>query len=138
MTANVTTQPGGAASASRAGFRFRRRHLWWIPGLAVAILASQISERSGLGIVPMIVFQMAPHLATFGGARARRLFNFGHHPLPPAVLTAIAVAGALTVSLPPIWMVAGLAWLSHVVIGWGIGDGQRPAGGGQPAGDSSR
>jgi hypothetical protein len=120
MTAQATMQ-ATATEGVRRGFRFRRRHLWWLPGLAVAVLASQVSERAGLGIVPMIVFQMAPHLPTFAGAPAIPLFNFGHHPVPPLVLTAIAFAGGL----PAIWLVAGLGWLSHVVIGWGIGDGPR-------------
>ena len=120
MTAQATTQ-AGTQRASRTRFRFRRRQLWWIPGLAIAVLASQVSERSGLGIVPMIVFQTAPHLATFGGARAIWLFNVLHHPLPPTALAAVAFAAAL----PPLWLVAGLGWLSHVVIGWGIGDGMR-------------
>jgi hypothetical protein len=126
MSAQATIQQAGAERATRGGFRFRRRHLWWIPGLAIAVLGSQLSERNGLGILPLIIFQMSPHLPTFGGRRAVPLFNVAHHPLPPLVLLAVAVAA----SLPPIWLVAGLGWLSHVVIGWGIGDGMRAAGGG--------
>jgi len=122
MTAQATTR-STPVEGVRQGFRFRRRHLWWIPGLAVAVVASQLSERAGLGIVPMIVFQIAPHLPTFAGRRGVPVFNFGHHPVPPIVLAAIAFAAAL----PTIWVVAGLAWLSHVVIGWGIGDGFRQA-----------
>ena len=118
MTAQAIVKQEGV---TRRGFQLRRRHLWWIPGLAIAVVGSQISERNGLGIIPMIVFQMSPQLPTFGGTRAIPLFNFAHHPVPPIVLTAIAVAAAL----PPIWIVAGLGWLSHVVIGWGIGDGMR-------------
>jgi hypothetical protein len=127
MTAQATTQ-ATASGGVRQGFRFRRRHLWWLPGLAIAVLASQVSERAGLGIVPMIVFQMAPHLPTFAGVRAVPLFNLGHHPVPPVALTAIAFAAGL----PPIWLVAGLGWLSHVVIGWGIGDGRRHPKGAAP------
>jgi hypothetical protein len=118
MTAHATARGEGV---SRRGFQFKRRHIWWIPGLAIAVLASQVSERNGLGIIPMIVFQMAPHLPTFGGALAVPLFNFTHHPVPPLALTLIAFVAAV----PAIWIVAGLAWLSHVVIGWGIGDGMR-------------
>ena len=124
MTAQAIVQQEGVTRAedvSRRGFQFKRRHLWWIPGLAIAVLGSQVSERNALGIIPMIAFQMAPHLPTFGGARAVPLFNLAHHPVPPLALTLIAFIAAM----PAIWMVAGLAWLSHVVIGWGIGDGMR-------------
>jgi hypothetical protein len=124
MTAQATTR-STSVEGVRQGFRFRRRHLWWIPGLAVAVLASQLGERAGLGIVPLIAFGIAPHLPALAGDRAIPVFNFGHHPVPPLVLTAIAFGAAL----PTIWLVAGLVWLSHVVIGWGIGDGlRRPKG----------
>jgi hypothetical protein len=118
MTAQATAR---GKAVSRRAFQFKRRHLWWIPGLAIAVLGSQVSERNGLGIIPMIVFQMAPHLPTFGGAAAVPLFNVTHHPVPPLALTLIAFVAAA----PAVWIVAGLAWLSHVVIGWGIGDGMR-------------
>jgi hypothetical protein len=123
MSAQAAVQQGGAERAARRGFRFRRRHAWWIPGLAIAILGNQLSEQHGLGIWPIIVFQMAPHLATFAGPGAIAVFNFGHHPVSPVLLVAVAFVAAL----PPIWLIAGLGWLSHVVIGWGIGDGMRPS-----------
>ncbi len=120
MNAQATAQAQATATA-RTGFRFRRRHAWWIPGLAIAVLGSQLSERNALGIVPLIVFQMSPHLPALFGPRAVPLFNVAHHPLPSLVLIGVALLAAL----PPIWLVAGLGWLSHVVIGWGIGDRMR-------------
>ena len=50
-----------------------------------------------------------------------------------AVWLAVVIAG-LTGVLSPLWLVGGMAWLGHVVIGWGVGDGAKthrptPAGG---------
>jgi hypothetical protein len=42
-----------------------------------------------------------------------------------AALSAVAIAAVGTVAtglLPMIWLVAALVWLSHVVIGWAVGD----------------
>jgi hypothetical protein len=44
-----------------------------------------------------------------------------HHPVPPLVVLGLAAAGVL----PPLAFVGALAWLSHIVIDWAMGDGLR-------------
>lgn len=109
--------------------RFRRRHLWLIPGLAIAVYASTQATQHGLGIVPLLVFTIVPDLPRLLGigqphvrgqlaARAVPLFNLLHHPVPPLALLGLAAAGVL----PAMWFVGAMAWLGHLVIGLGIGD----------------
>jgi hypothetical protein len=122
MTATTapTTSSAAPSAVPSAGRRFRRRHLWIVPGLAIAILANGQAQLNGLGIAPLIVFGIAPHLpALLPGAR--RLFNVTHHPLPPAAVAVLAWTGLL----PPIAAVGSLAWLSHIVVDWALGDGHR-------------
>ena len=41
MTAQATARGDGVSRGegiARRGFQFKRRHLWWIPGLAIAVL----------------------------------------------------------------------------------------------------
>lgn len=109
--------------------RLRRRHLWLVPGLAIAVYASTQATAYGIGIVPLLVFTIVPDLPRLLGvgqphahdrmaARAIPLFNVLHHPVPPLVLLGLAVAGVL----PPVWLVGSIAWLGHLVIGLGLGD----------------
>jgi hypothetical protein len=116
--------------------RFRRRHLWLIPGLAVAIYASTLGNQLGLGLVPLLVFGIVPHLSVLLGLgqphvrgqlapRAVPIFNAMHHPALPLGMVGIAAAGVLS----PFWLVGGLAWLAHIVVDWGLGDGLRSADG---------
>jgi hypothetical protein len=42
-----------------------------------------------------------------------------HQPIPPVILLGLAATGVV----PSILFVGGMAWLSHIVIGWAIGDG---------------
>ena len=96
--------------------RFRQRHLWLIPGLAVAIYASTLGGHLGLGLVPLLVFGVVPHLSVLLALgqphvrgqlapRAVPIFNAMHHPAPPLVMVGIAAAGVLS----PFWLVGGLA-----------------------------
>lgn len=48
-----------------------------------------------------------------------------HQALIPVALAGLAVAGLLS----PFWLVGGVAWLGHIVIGWAVGDGLRTADG---------
>lgn len=116
--------------------RFRRRLLWLIPGLAVAVYASTLSSHLGVGLLPLLVFGIVPHLSVLVGLgqprargqlapRAVGIFNAMHHPVLP--LGAVAL-GALDV-LSPFWLVGALAWLGHIVVDWGLGDGLRSADG---------
>jgi hypothetical protein len=112
--------------------RLRRRHLWVIPGLAVAIFANSIASRHGLGLVPLLAFGIMPHLSVLIGIgqprrtgqlarRAVPIFNAMHFPLLPLGLAGVAAAGVL----PAFWLVGALAWLSHIVIDWALGEGLR-------------
>jgi hypothetical protein len=109
--------------------QLRLRHLWVVPGLAIAVYASTLSQQHGLGIVPLLVFTIVPDVPRLLGlgqphrkgqlaARAVPLFNLLHHPVPPLALLGLAAAGIL----PPLWLVGGIAWLGHLVIGLAIGD----------------
>ena len=126
---------GGAPAASVAlpqGRRLRRRHLWLIPGLAIAVYANARAGEAGLGLAPLLLFGIAPHLPVLVGigqphargqmaARAVPLFNVMHHPLPPLVIFGLAAAGILS----PFWLVGGLAWFSHIVVDLTFGHGLR-------------
>ena len=116
--------------------RLRPRHLWLVPGLAIAVYASMQGTAHGLGIVPLLVFTIAPDVPRLLGVgerhpdgrmatRAVPLFNRLHHPVPPLVLLGLAVAGVLS----PLWLVGSIAWLGHLVLGLGIGDRLRTADG---------
>lgn len=126
MSAQTTTMTG----TSRR--RLRMRHLWIIPGLGIAIYANGIAADHGLGIVPLLLFGILPKLPFFLGigqptvagqlpSRAVVGWNVMHHPATPAVLLGVALTGLIS----PFWTVGGLAWLSHIVVDWGLGDGLR-------------
>lgn len=112
--------------------RFRQRHLWLIPGLAVGVYASTLAGHLGLGLVPLLVFGIVPHLGVLLGLgqphargqlapRAVPIFNAMHHPALPLVTVGVAAAGVLS----PFWLVGALAWLAHIVVDWAFGDGLR-------------
>jgi F420H(2)-dependent quinone reductase len=129
--------PDGAGDSLRSPTatprrRFRPRHLWAVPGLAVAVYAGQLSDAGGFGALLPLAFGLGPHaglVLVLGGLVAHdRLsrsavsaHNLLHHPLPPL---ALVLAGAASL-VSPMWLVGGLAWLGHVVIGWAVGDGHK-------------
>lgn len=109
--------------------RLAPRHVLVVAGLAIAIYAGVEAERHGIGIVPLLVFGIVPDLTRLLGIgqphghnqlapRAVPLFNVLHHPVPPVALVALGMVGVL----PALWLVAGLAWLGHIVMGLGVGD----------------
>ncbi len=124
--------PTQTIPAPGKGRRLRRRHLWLIPGLALAVYANSLGERNGVGIPALIAFGLAPHLPLLLGLGRRRdsrlkalavaAFNLLHQPV--AALAAVAVAA--TGWLPTVALVASLVWFSHIVVGWGVGDRVRP------------
>jgi deazaflavin-dependent oxidoreductase (nitroreductase family) len=132
--------PPSATADGPTGRRLRRRHLWFIPGLSIAFLASGLAQSHGLGLTPLLLFAITPHLPALIGVReARRpghisaravpLFNAMHQPVLPAGIVMIAATGLL----PTFWLVGGLAWLSHIVMDWALAAGsRRPDGGGHP------
>ena len=137
MTQAETMPVEGAARATRpatarvGGRRLRRRHLWLVPGLAIAIFASQLGNTNGVGILALIAFGVAPDLPRLLGSRGRATHDLLHHPASALVAVAVAAGGAVVVSgaAPVVWLVASLIWLSHVVIGRAIGDVPRPRAG---------
>jgi hypothetical protein len=126
MTAAVVAQP--RRPALRPG--------WIVPGLALAVYANALAADHGLGLVPVLVFGIVPHLTVLVGVgqphargqlapRAVPLFNAMHHPAVPLALLGLAVAGIL----PTFWLVGALAWLGHIVVDLSFGDGLRTADG---------
>jgi hypothetical protein len=105
-------------------FRPTRRHLWIVPGLAVAIAGGQVGEDHATGLVPLLVFSIAPHVPAWLGRRSSWTFELLHQPLVPVGLGALAVSGLLA----PVWLVGAMAWLGHIVIDWGTGSARLPFG----------
>jgi hypothetical protein len=90
------------------------------------------SDALGFGALVPLAFGLAPHagvLLGLGGLvtidRLARpgvaIHNLLHHPLPPVVVLLVSATGLVS----PFWLVGGLAWLGHVVIGWAVGDGTK-------------
>jgi deazaflavin-dependent oxidoreductase (nitroreductase family) len=139
-TAPVPGPVARSAAASEipadAGRRLKPRHLWLVPGLAIAFSANAVAAEHTLGLLPLLLFGIAPHAAVLarigqphgrGGIapRAVPLFNAMHHPVVPLAVMATAAVGILS----PFWYVGALAWLSHIVVDWALGDGLREADG---------
>ena len=112
------------------------RHLWLVPGLAIAFTANGQAEHHGLGLVPVLLFGIVPHATVLAGRFLPHergqlappvvpIFNAMHHPLMPLLVLGLAGLGVLSA----FWFVGALAWLSHVVIDWAMGDGLRTADG---------
>jgi hypothetical protein len=137
MNEATTIQVGGAERAVRpaaagqgSGRRLKWRHLWIVPGLAIAIFANELGKTNGVGILLLIAFGIAPDVPRLFGIKRPRLgvssvalhvFNVLHHPAVPAAAVLITATGIV----PTIWLVGSLVWLSHVIIGFGVGDVRR-------------
>ncbi len=100
-----------------------------IPGLAIMLYANLQVGPLGVGILPILVFGIAPDLPRLLGlgqptvpgrmaTRAVPVFNLMHHPAPAIVLVALGAVGVI----PPALHVGGLAWIGHIVVGLGVGD----------------
>ena len=94
MTAIVLRRPG----------RLAPRLLWLIPGIALGVYANVVAGQHALGLVPVLVFGIVPHLAVFAGTgqphaagqlapRAVPLYNAMHRPALPLALLAVAAVG---------------------------------------------
>ena len=116
--------------------RLRPRHAWLVPGLGIAVFANAQAGTLQVGLVPLLVFGIVPHLTVLLGIgqphargqlapRAVPLFNAMHQPVVPLAVLGLAAVGVL----PPFWLVGALAWLSHIVVDLGFGDGLRTADG---------
>ncbi len=130
------TQAGSAVVARPRRLRLRRRNLWLVPGLGLAVVANAQAADHALGLAPLLVFGIVPHLTVLlglGQPRARSqlapravpLFNLMHQPVVPLAVLGLAAVGVL----PPVWLVGALAWLGHIVVDWAMGDGLRTADG---------
>jgi len=128
----MTADGRAIAPAVAAPRRLKRRHLWLIPGLAIAVYANAQAGTHGLGLGPLLLFGIMPHLPVLLGigqphargqmaARAVPLFNVMHHPVVPLAVAGLAAGGVLS----PFWLVGGLAWFSHIVVDLALGDGLR-------------
>ena len=118
------------------GRRLRQRHLWLIPGLVIAVYANMQAGEHVVGLVPLLLFGIVPHLPVLlgvgqphaPGQMATRVVpasNVMHHPAAPLLVLGLAAAGILS----PFWLVGALAWLSHIVVDLGFGYGLRTADG---------
>ena len=112
-----------AGEGSRPRFKFRPRHLWLIPGLAIAIYANVLGQANGVGIPVLIAFGIAPDLPRLFGVRGRPMHTLLHQP----VLVVVAVAFTATGVVPVLWLVGALVWLGHIVAGRAINDVPRRA-----------
>jgi hypothetical protein len=117
----------------------RAYRLWLVAGLALAFLAGEPVE-GVQGLIVVVVFGVLPHLPVLLGIRQPRprghigpravpLFNLLHQPLIPAAAVGLALAGFA----PTLVLAAGLAWLGHIVLDWGLGAGLRARDGGPTA-----
>jgi hypothetical protein len=127
MTQTTIVQVDGAQGTvhakAREGRRLRWHHFWLVPGLAIAILANQLGNVNGVGILALIAFGIAPDVPRLLGSRGRPVHALLHQPVVPAMAVAIAATGVVPVA----WLVASLVWFSHVVIGRAVGDVPRRA-----------
>ena len=130
IPANTATESRPAGPWRR--LRLSRRHLWLIPGLAIAVYANAQSAQHGLGLGVLLLFGIVPHLPALlalgqphargqMALRAVPLFNAMHHPAAPLLLVGLSAASVLS----PFWLVGGLAWFSHIVVDRAFGDGLR-------------
>jgi hypothetical protein len=136
MTTLAQSRAADVEPTRRFGVRLRPRHLWLVPGLGIALFANAQAGQHNLGLVPLLVFGIVPHLTVALGlgqphatgqlaSRAVPLFNAMHQPVLPLSVLGLAAAGVL----PPFWFVGALAWISHIVVDRAFGDGLRTADG---------
>jgi len=122
-------RPAHPESAERRGRRLRPRHLWLVPGLAIAIVANELGKGNGVEILGLIAFGIGPDVPRLFGSRGRLAHNLLHQPAAPLAAVAIGATGLV----PVVWLVGSLVWLGHVVAGRGVGDVPRRDPTGTPA-----
>jgi hypothetical protein len=125
----TTIPAGGIATRAEEGTgrRLRRRHLWIIPGLAIALLANQLGNANGVGILALIAFGIAPDVPRLFGSRGRPVHALLHQPVAAIAALAVAAAGLATGLVPIFWLVGALVWVGHLVVGRGVNDVPRRA-----------
>ncbi len=100
--------------------------MWLVPGIGLSLFANLQGAQLGVGLIPLLVFGIAPDLPRLIGLRRPGMVsvhNALHHPAAGLLL----LLGATAVGGVPVAYIGALAWLSHIVVGWGVGDRMRPA-----------
>jgi deazaflavin-dependent oxidoreductase (nitroreductase family) len=122
-TASGPQGAGVAASKQVTGrrLRLRPRHLWLLPGIGLALFANTQASQLGVGLVPLLVFGIAPDLPRFVGLRRPAMLMVHNTTHQPALALAVLLGSAVT-GLSPFFYIGALAWLGHIVVGWGTGD----------------
>lgn len=124
----MTTIAGARPEVGDRARRLALRHLWLVPGIGLALLASAQASSLHVGMIPLLVFGIVPHLTVLVGIgqahapgqmapRAVPLFNAMHRPIVPAAVLGLAATGIW----PSFWLVGALAWLGHIVVDWAFG-----------------
>jgi UDP-N-acetylmuramyl pentapeptide phosphotransferase/UDP-N-acetylglucosamine-1-phosphate transferase len=101
MTTRAQSRPVDGEPTRRFGFRLRRRHVWLVPGLGIALFANAQAGPLHVGLVPLLVFGIVPHLTVLVGIghlhargqlapRAVPLFNTMHWPVLPLAVLGLA------------------------------------------------
>ena len=106
--------------------RIRRRYVWLIPGIGLALFASAQASPLGVGLVPLLVFGIVPDLPRFVGIRRRAMLAL-HNAMHQPALALVVLIGSAVTGMSPFAYVGALAWLGHIVVGWGTGDRLRSA-----------
>jgi F420H(2)-dependent quinone reductase len=114
---------GIATAAPDAGRRLhlRLRHLWLLPGIGLALFANTQASQFAVGLVPLLVFGIAPDLPRFVGLR-RPAMLLVHNATHQPALALVVLFGSAVTGLSPFAYVGALAWLGHIVVGWATGD----------------
>jgi len=139
MTATTSIQPSAAVgdaltvAGEGTGRRLRWRHLWLVPGLAIAIFANQLGNANGVGILALIAFGIAPDVPRLFRARGVPIHNILHLPALVVLAAALAATAVVTIHAPAVLLVGALVWLGHVLAGRGVGDMPRRTRVGSPA-----
>jgi deazaflavin-dependent oxidoreductase (nitroreductase family) len=115
----------GSARRGAGRRRLRARHLWLVPGLGIAFFANFQAAGLGVNLVPLLLFGIVPDVpraVSLHRPFALRVHNILHQAVVPiTVLLGTAVTG-----ISPFAYIGALAWLGHIVVGWGTGDRIRP------------
>jgi hypothetical protein len=124
ISVGVSEGAGASHAATPTSRRLRWRHLWLVPGLAIAIVANQLGNANGVGILALIGFGIAPDVPRLFGSRGRPIHNVLHQPALAIAAGIVAATGVV----PVVWLVGSLVWLGHIVAGRGVNDVPRQTG----------
>ncbi len=114
---------GIAAAEPHAGrrLRLRLRYLWLLPGIGLALFANTQASQLAVGLAPLLAFGIAPDLPRLVGLRRPAMLLVHNAMHQPALALAVLLGSAVT-GLSPFAYVGALAWLGHIIVGWGTGD----------------